>query len=91
MEIRERERESGNKLDSILFRDKYISLYEKLLTLKEMENMILFTILALVALFLIIFTVVAVSIGGAAFIIIFGDIIVCIAIIVWIIKKILKK
>lgn len=89
MEIRERE--SGNKLDSILFRDKYISLYEKLLTLKEMENMILFTILALVALFLIIFTVVAVSIGGAAFIIIFGDIIVCIAIIVWIIKKILKK
>lgn len=53
--------------------------------------MILFTILALVALFLIIFTVVAVSIGGAVFVIIFGDIIVCIAIIVWIIKKILKK
>lgn len=53
--------------------------------------MILFTILALVALFLIIFTVVAVSIGGAAFIIIFGDIIVCIAIIVWIIKKIMKR
>lgn len=53
--------------------------------------MILFAILLLIAVFLIIFTVAAVAIGGTAFVIIFGDVIVCIALIVWIIKKIMKK
>lgn len=53
--------------------------------------MILFTVLLLIALFLIIFTVGAVAVGGAAFIIVFGDVIICIAIIAWIIKRIIKK
>lgn len=52
--------------------------------------MILFTLLAFVLLILIVVTVVAVSIGGAAFVIIFGDVIVCIAIIMWIIKQLIK-
>lgn len=53
--------------------------------------MILFTLLAFVLLILIVVTVVAVSIGGAAFVIIFGDVIVCIAIMMWIIKKLIKR
>lgn len=53
--------------------------------------MILFTILALTLLTLIIFTVIAVSLGGSVFIIIFGDVIVCAAIIVWIINRLVTK
>lgn len=53
--------------------------------------MILFTILALTLLTLIVFTVIAVSLGGSVFIIIFGDVIVCAAIIVWIIKRLVTK
>ena len=53
--------------------------------------MILFTILALTLLILIVFTVIAVSLGGSVFIIIFGDVIVCAAIIVWIIKCLVIK
>lgn len=53
--------------------------------------MILFTILLLIAVFLIIFTVGTIAIGGTAFVIIFGDVIVCIALIVWIIRKLTKR
>lgn len=53
--------------------------------------MILFTVLLLIALFLIIFTVGTIAIGGATFVIIFGDVIVCIALIIWIIKKLTKR
>ena len=53
--------------------------------------MILFTILLLILLILTVVTVLAISIGGSAFIVIFGDVIVCIFIIVWIIKKIFFK
>lgn len=53
--------------------------------------MILFAILALILLFLISFIIVVVSAGGAAFAIIFGDVIVCIFIIAWIIKRQMKK
>lgn len=49
--------------------------------------MVLFLILALIAIILAIVTVVTVSIGGAAFIILFGDVIVCVFIIIAIIKR----
>ena len=53
--------------------------------------MVLFTILLLILVILIIFTVAVVSVGGAAFIIMFADVIVCIALIAWIMKLIFKK
>lgn len=49
--------------------------------------MILFITLALILALLVTITVLAISIGGASFIIIFGDVIVCIFIIIWIIKR----
>lgn len=40
---------------------------------------------------LVFVTVIALSAGGAAFIIIFGDVIVCVIIIAWIIKRLFKR
>lgn len=53
--------------------------------------MILFIILSLILLFLLAFTIIAVSAGGAIFIIVFGDVIVCIILIAYLIKKIFLK
>lgn len=53
--------------------------------------MVSFTILGLIAAFLIMFTVVTVAAGGAVFISIFADVIVCVALIVWIIRRKKKK
>ena len=53
--------------------------------------MILFLILALMLVILTVFTVVIVSVTGAVGIVLFGDIIVCIMMIIWIIKRILRK
>lgn len=53
--------------------------------------MILFTILAIIAIILIVFTVIAVSVGGAVTIIVFGDVIVCVAMIAGIMAYIIKK
>lgn len=53
--------------------------------------MILFTILLLTIILLTIITTVALAMGGAAFIVIFGDVIVCIFLIVWLIKKLFFK
>ena len=53
--------------------------------------MILFIILALIVALLVTITVLAISIGGTAFIIIFGDVIVCIFIILWIMKRLFGK
>lgn len=53
--------------------------------------MILFIILLLTAVILTVVTVLALSAGGVAFIILFGDVIVCIALIVWIMRKIFKR
>lgn len=49
--------------------------------------MVLFTILALILLILLVVTVVVTSVIGAGAIIIFGDVIVCIFILGFIIKK----
>lgn len=50
--------------------------------------MFLFIILALIAIILITFVIMTIAIFGAGALIIFGDIIICILIIGWIIKKI---
>ena len=49
--------------------------------------MILFTILMLMLILLTIITIIIISIFGAGFIIVFGDVIVCTALIVWIVNK----
>lgn len=53
--------------------------------------MILFTILALIVIFLAVVAIAVLSIGGTIGIILFGDIIVCIAVVVWLIKKFVFK
>lgn len=53
--------------------------------------MILFTILLGVFILLMVITVVAFIAGGAAFVIVFGDVIVCILLIGWILKHLIKR
>ena len=53
--------------------------------------MILLTILALILLILAVTVILAVSLGGATFIIVFGDVIVCAVFIVLIIRLIIKR
>ena len=63
----------------------------KMYLLKEVFNMFTFLVLIMILLIFLIITAVIVALGGSVFILVFGDLIVCIAIIVWIIKKITKK
>ena len=53
--------------------------------------MILFMILLFTLVFLVLFGIFALSLGGAAVIIVFGDVIVCAFLIAWIIKLIIRK
>lgn len=53
--------------------------------------MILFTILLLIALMLSVIAIAFLSIGGTIGFLLFGDIIVCIVFIVWLMKKRIKK
>ena len=53
--------------------------------------MFLILILAVIILILLGIIVAFVSVGGAAFILVFGDVIVCIICLVWLIKKIFNK
>ena len=53
--------------------------------------MVLFTILLIVLAFLVLFVALSIGIGGAAFIIIFADVIVCIAIIIGIMRLIARR
>ena len=53
--------------------------------------MFLFLVLLITFVILILITAFVISIFGAGFIIIFGDVIVCVLIIAWIIKKIISK
>lgn len=52
--------------------------------------MFLMAMLILIAAVLLVFIVTVGVMGGAVFIIVFGDVIVCIAIIAWIVRKIWK-
>ncbi len=53
--------------------------------------MVLFSILFLTLLFLVVFTVFAIAAGGATMVILFSDVIVCIAIICWLLKVIRNR
>lgn len=53
--------------------------------------MILFILLAAVLLAITAIMVITVGIGGGFFVILFGDVIVCIALILYLMKKILNK
>ena len=53
--------------------------------------MITFIILAIILIALAIFTIVTVGAVGTAGIIVFGDVIVCIVLIVWIIKRLINR
>lgn len=53
--------------------------------------MILTSILLITFIVLMVTTVIALSMGGAAFILVFGDVIVCMAIIIWIVKRLIKR
>lgn len=54
-------------------------------------NMVLFTLLLLITLILVVTTLVVISIGGAIGTILFSDVIVCIALLVYLIKKLFFK
>ena len=74
-------------MGSFLFaRDFYRFLYER----RRIE-MILLTILLLTLLILVGVTIFAISLGGAVFIIIFADVIVCALFIVWLVKRLIGR
>lgn len=54
-------------------------------------RMITFAVLSLMLIFVLIFSVLFISVTGAAGIVIFGDLIVCGLLIYWIIKKLVFK
>ena len=53
--------------------------------------MILFTILLIMILILAGVAIAVISIGGSAFLVIFGDLVVCIAILVFIMKRLIGR
>ena len=53
--------------------------------------MILITILTLIALLVCAFAVTAIVVGGSAFVVVFADVIVCAAILIWIIRKLINR
>lgn len=53
--------------------------------------MILIIILSLIALTVATFALTAVVIGGSAFMVVFADVIVCAAILIWIIRKLIDR
>ena len=53
--------------------------------------MIALTILTIILVFLVVVAIAALSIGGAFFTIIFADLIVCALVVVWLIRRIIRK
>lgn len=60
-------------------------------TEKEDSDMVLFTILVLTLLLLVLFGIFAISVGGAAVIVLFGDVIVCAVFIIMVLKFLVNK
>ena len=52
--------------------------------------MILFTIIALIVILVIVFMIAVLSVSGAAFIVIFGDLFACI-LLIWLVVKIFRR
>ena len=53
--------------------------------------MVLFLLLAIILILMVVITLAIISVTGAVGIIVFSDVIVCIAILVWIMKKLIKN
>lgn len=53
--------------------------------------MVLFTILAITLVCLILFIIFVLGVGGAMFVILFADVIVCVLIIIWIMNRLTKR
>lgn len=53
--------------------------------------MVLFTILMIILLFTVLIAAICTICVGGATIFVFGDVIICVLIIVWLIKKIIKR
>ena len=69
-----------------IIREIYSPYYER-----SVIGMVIFTLLLLITLVLVVITAIVISVGGAVGIILFSDVIVCIVILVWLMKKIFKK
>lgn len=70
----------------IFIRDIYLRCYGK-----GCIYMILLTILAITLVLTIITAIVILGVGGGAFIVVFADLIVCALVIIWIMKRIIKR
>ena len=64
---------------------------EKLYLLKEVLNMITFLLLCLILLVIFIISAIILAIGGSVFMLLFGDLIMCVLIIVWLVKRARRK
>ena len=53
--------------------------------------MILFTILLIMCIVLALITIAAISAGGVLFIVLFGDVIICVWLLICIMKRIIRK
>jgi hypothetical protein len=53
--------------------------------------MILFVILLVTLLVLLGFTISSILLGGTAILLVFGDVILCVLLIVWIVKRLIRK
>lgn len=53
--------------------------------------MVLFTVITLTVIILAILAIIAFSTVGAASIVVFGDVIVCVLVLVWVLKKLVFK
>ena len=69
----------------------FVREFNKLYYGKVVQIMILFIILLIVLLILLVAGIIILSVGGASFILIFGDVIVCAFIIVMIMKRIIRN
>ena len=79
------------KVGNSIWQKRYLDASITLPYMKGGISMILFILLTIILLFLIGFIVISVAIGGGVTIIIFGDVIVCIFIIVFLLKKLISR
>ena len=79
------------KVGNSISQKRYLDASITLTYVKGGNSMSIFTLLTIILLFLIGFIVISVAIGGGVTIIIFGDVIVCIFIIVFLLKKLISR
>ena len=68
-----------------------LAIFTSALMERRCNYMILFTILSIMLVMLIVTAVAVLAVGGGAFIIVFADLIVCAFVIIWIIKRLIKR